>query len=142
MTYWEYNYTIIIELNKLEDVLEKPVEEMTSLDMWSAFLGYADDPKYRKLINEVLEKKEAISVAGTVLAEISKDEHERAKLLSRRKYETDMMNNMLVYEERGMKEGMRKGIREVALKLKKEAIIPIEKIAQLSGLSIDEISEL
>ena len=132
----------IIELNKLGDVLAKPVGEMTALEMWSAFLGYASDPNQRKLINEVLERKEAIGMAGTVLAEISKDEHERAKFLSRRKFETDMASNLLTAEERGRREGIDEGIRDMARKLKKEAILPIEQISKISGLSITEIEKL
>ena len=103
---------IIIELNKLDDVLKKSVGDMTSLEMWSAFLGHAADPRQRKLINELLERKEAIGMAATVLATISKDEHERAKFLSRRKFETDMTSNLLTVEERGRIEGRIEGRAE------------------------------
>ena len=37
----------LIELSKLEKVLKKPVNEMTSLEMWSVFFAHADDPKRR-----------------------------------------------------------------------------------------------
>jgi hypothetical protein len=40
-------------------------------------------------------------MAGKVLAAISKDEHERAKFMSRRKFETDMTSNLLTVEARG-----------------------------------------
>jgi predicted transposase/invertase (TIGR01784 family) len=145
---------IIIELSKLKDVLKKPVDEMTSLDMWSAFIGYASDPQQRKLINEVLDRKEAIGLAGTVLAEISKDEHERAKFLSRRKFETDMYNDMQTIRDIALKEGERigekkgeikgekKGIMKMARKLKESALMSVEQIAQISGLSIDEVNKL
>ena len=136
---------IIIELNKLGDVLKKPVGEMTPLDMWSAFLGYAADPGKRKLINEVLERKEAIGMAATVLAAISKDEHERAKFLSRRKFETDMSSNLLTVEERGrragLEEGRLDGLRETARNMKTEGM-SIETIARLTKLSVSEVEEL
>jgi predicted transposase/invertase (TIGR01784 family) len=157
---------IIIELNKLGDVLKKPVGDMTSLEMWSTFLGYASDPKQRKLINELLESKEAIGMAGTVLAEISKDEHERAKFLSRRKFETDMISNLLTVEERGRREGRKEGLveglvegkkeglvegkkeglaegkKDIARKMKAAAILPIEQISQITGISMAEIEKL
>ena len=85
----------IIELSKLGAVLKKPVEEMSSLKMWSAFLGYAGDPEKRKLINEVIESKEKIGMAGSVLTTISKDENECAKFLSRKKFETDKTSNII-----------------------------------------------
>ena len=124
---------IIIELSKLGDVLNKSVEDMTPLEMWSAFLGYAADPDKRKLINEVLERKEAIGVAGTLLAAISKDEHERAKFMSRRKFETDMTSNVLTAEKRG--------VMSVARNMK-TAGLTIEQIVQMSGLTATEIENL
>ena len=157
---------VIIELSKLGEVLKKPAEQMTPLEMWSVFLGYAGELEQRTLINEVLERKEAMGMAGVVLASISKDEQERAKFLSRRKFETDMMSNMLTYEEKGrregiqegmkegiqvgmqegIKEGMQKGIKEgiqdMARKIKEAKAIPIEEIAEMSGLSVAEVEAL
>jgi predicted transposase/invertase (TIGR01784 family) len=137
---------IIIELNKLGEILKKPVAEMTSLEMWSAFLGYASDPSQRKLINEVLEQKEALGMAGTLLAEISKDEHERAKFMSRRKFETDMASNLLTAEERGrregIQEGVKEGVRDMARKLKESGALPVEQISRMSGLTVSEVEEL
>ena len=111
---------------------------MTHLEMWSAFLGYAADPTHRHIINEVLKRKDAIGMAGAVLAAISKDEHERAKFLSRRKFETDMTSNLLTVEERGRREG----IREIARKLKDSGTVSVEQISALSGLSVSEIERL
>jgi len=127
----------VIELNKLGDVLKKPIEEMTQLEMWSAFIGYAADPTQRKLINEVLERKETIGMAGTVLATISKDEHERAKFLSRRKYETDLMSNMLTAEAQGELNAK----RDVARNMKAEGM-SIETITRLTKLSAYDIDKL
>ena len=39
-------------------------------------------------------------MATSVLREISKDEHERARLRSKRMYETDMTSDLLTAEER------------------------------------------
>jgi predicted transposase/invertase (TIGR01784 family) len=128
---------VIIELSKLDDVLNKSVEDMTALEMWSAFLGYAADPEKRKLINDVLERKEAISMAATVLATISKDEHERAKFMSRRKFETDMTSNILTAKSQGELDKARKIARNM-----KALNMPIETIAQLTELSISEIEKL
>jgi len=133
---------VIIELNKLDSVLKKNVSEMTPLEMWSAFLGYAADPGQRKLINEVLDTKEAIGMAGTVLAAISKDEHEKAKFMSRRKFETDMTSNMLTAWDEGKKEGKEENTKEMAKKLKDAGLLTVEQIAQISGLSVDEVKAL
>ena len=92
---------IIIELSKLREVLKKPARDMTAIEAWSAFIAYADDPKKRKVINEILEQREAMAMASSVLREISKDEHERARLRSRRMFETDMTSDLLTAEARG-----------------------------------------
>jgi hypothetical protein len=107
-------HMIIVELDKLGDVLKKPVGEMTPLEMWSAFLGYAADPSQRKLINEVLDKKEAISMAATVLAR------------GRRA---------------GLEEGRLEGLRETARNMKTEGM-SIEAIARLTKLSVSEVEKL
>ena len=128
---------VVIELNKLGDVLKKPVAEMTPLEMWSTFLGYAADPEKRILINEVLERKAAIGLAGTVLAAISKDEHERARFLSRRKFEMEMTSNLLTAEAQGELNAK----REVARNMKAESL-SVESIARMTKLSVSDIEKL
>ena len=79
----------------------------------------------------------AIGVAGTVLAAISKDEHEKAKFMSRRKFETDMTSNLLTVEARGQLNEKRNTARRM-----KQANAPIETIAQFTELSVAEIEKL
>jgi predicted transposase/invertase (TIGR01784 family) len=132
---------IIIELSKLKGVLTKNVEEMTSLDMWSAFLKYADDPEKRVIINKIIEKKEAIGMAAAVLTEISKDERERAKFLSRRKFETDMESNLLTAEARGEARGRMEEKMETARKMK-AFNTPLDVIVQITGFSLSELEKI
>jgi len=92
---------VIIELSKLNDALKKPVDQLTSFEKWSIFFKFAPDPMHRSVINDIIREKEEIGMAATLLREISKDEHERARLRSRRMYETDMISDLLTAEERG-----------------------------------------
>jgi len=94
----------IIELSKLNDLLSKPIEEMALLEEWSLFFKYAPDPKYRDLVNSVINKNKGIEMAAKVLMEISKDEHERARLRSRRMAETDRISDLLTAQARGRAE--------------------------------------
>jgi predicted transposase/invertase (TIGR01784 family) len=128
---------IVVELNKMENMLNTPVGEMTSLDMWSAFLGYADKPQRREKINEMIGSKEALGMASAILMSISKDDHERAKFRSRRKFETDMISNILTAEARGEN----KKAFEVAKKLLARNR-PIEEIIEDTGLTREEIENL
>ena len=140
---------IVIELNKLDKVLKKTVDKMTVLERWSTFLGYAADPKQRELVNEVIKHEEAIGMAGAVLAAISKDEHERAKFRSRRMAETDRISDLITATERGRTEGKKEGriegklegVMETARKFKLEGI-PVDTIARVTGLSVDEVVKL
>ena len=76
-------------------------------------------------------------MAATVLAAISKDEHERAKYLSRRKFETDMTSNLLTAKAQGELDKARKIARNM-----KSANMPVGTIAQFTGLSVFEIEKL
>lgn len=79
-------------------------------------------------------------MAGTVLREISKDEHERARNMSRRKYETDMTNNYLVGVKRGKAEGKVEGMQEGAAllaKLLKDGMSLEDALKQISESAPD-----
>ena len=68
-------------------------------------------------------------MAAGLLQEISKDEHERARLRSRRMYETDRISDLLTAEEKGELRGIEKGRSEIIELLKK-------------GISLEEIEEM
>ncbi|MDR2600681.1 MAG: PD-(D/E)XK nuclease family transposase [Oscillospiraceae bacterium] len=119
----------IIELGKLDDVLNKPVDEMTPIEMWSTFLRYSGDRSKRDIINKVLEKKGEIGMAGSLLASISQDDRMRAINMSQRKWQTDHDSNRLFYE------------RE--LKIAKEELIDIkEELAENMVIISNKDTEL
>jgi len=99
---------IIVELNKLDALLKKPVSNLTNFEKWTLFFRFAQDPVHRVKINDIIKDKEEINMleaslrgAATLLREISQDEHERARLLSRKKYETNLYSNLHTAEARG-----------------------------------------
>jgi hypothetical protein len=67
--------------------------------MWAIFLQYADKPDQKSLIESIAKKKGEIKMALQALIEVSQDEHERARNLSRRKYQTDLESNMAAVRE-------------------------------------------
>ena len=85
---------MFIELSKLNEVLKKPVEQMTDMERFSVFLRYAENPDYREIVNKVIESREGLVVAGELLMSISKDERERAIFRSRRIAQADYESNM------------------------------------------------
>jgi len=125
---------IIIELSKINEMLKKPVDEMSSFEKWSLFLRFAQEPMHRNQINDIIKTKEEIGMAAALLREISQDEHERARLRSRRMYETDMISDRLTSEEIGEIRGIAKGRVEVITLLKKGySLEDIEKTLAMSN---------
>ena len=126
---------VIIELSKLGGILKKPVKDLTLLEMWSVFFKYAADERNRHYINEIIERKEEIAMAGALLMEISKDEKERAHMRSRRMFETDQISNILTAEARGEAKGIIIGKAEG----KAEGKIEIASMMKKSGMPIGSI---
>ena len=75
--------------------------EICPFEKWALFFRFAQEPMQRKLINDIIMGKEEIGMAATLLQEISQDEHERARLRSRRMYEMDQYSNLHTSELRG-----------------------------------------
>jgi predicted transposase/invertase (TIGR01784 family) len=101
----------------------------------------------------VIERKEVLGMAGALLTEISKDEHERAKFMSRRKAETDRISDLLTAEANGVAIGRAEGRAEGIAKGRADAMsefvqnmkamkISSNDIARATGLTIREIESL
>lgn len=148
---------VYVELSKLQDVLTKPVEEMTDLEKWAIFFRYANIPKYRSVVNHVIESKEALDMASELLMSVSQDEHERALFRSRRMAETDRMSDLATVEDRGRRRGRQEGIgigrkegvgigrQERDIEIAKAMLAdgePIEKIMRYTLLAKSEIEKL
>ena len=126
-----------VELSKLEEVVKKPISDMTDLDKWSVFFQYAPDLKHRVLVNKVIESEEVLQVAGNLLMSISQNEQERAIYRSRRKFQTDMQSNLATAEDNG------KAIRSVEIARNLLKInLPLDQIAIATGLTIEEVEHL
>jgi predicted transposase/invertase (TIGR01784 family) len=106
---------------------------MGEAELWAVYFRYLTDKGKRKKINEIIAREEGIAMASEVLITISKDEIERARLMSEYKYEVDTQSKVV--------QAKREGRQEVARNLKKLGI-PVEQIAQGTGLSPDEIAAL
>ncbi|MDR1299706.1 MAG: Rpn family recombination-promoting nuclease/putative transposase [Oscillospiraceae bacterium] len=103
---------IFIELTKMREVLKKPVKDMTPLEQWCIFFKYANNPKYRGILNELTTARREIKVATELLTNISRDEHERALFLSRRIAQRDREHNYAVARKEGLQEGRQEGRQE------------------------------
>ena len=101
---------ITLELSKLGKVVEKPAGEMSTPESWAVYFGYLTDKGKRQKINEILEREEGIAMTSRVLLNISKDEIERARLMSEYKYELDTQSKLVHAERKGIKKGKKEVI--------------------------------
>ena len=56
-----------VELSKLDEVVKKPVSDMTDLDKWSVFFQYAPDMEHREIVNKAgpLQVGMNVSLSGS-----------------------------------------------------------------------------
>jgi predicted transposase/invertase (TIGR01784 family) len=130
-------HVIYVELSKLGEIIRKSVDDMTDLEKWALFLRYANITEYRETVNKVIQSKEALQMAGSLLMSVSKDEHEQAVYRSRRMYETDMQSNIATAEDRGEQ---RKALAIASNMLKRNR--PIDEIIEDTGLTREEVENL
>jgi len=136
---------VYVELSKLQKIMEKSVNDMTDLEKWAVFFQYASEPAARKTVNEVIASKEELQMAGDLLMSISKDERERAVFRSRRMYQTDLASDFATAEDRGRREGERRGAQNRSIEIAQRMLHAgetIEKTALYSGLTIEEVESL
>ncbi|MDR0376276.1 MAG: Rpn family recombination-promoting nuclease/putative transposase [Spirochaetaceae bacterium] len=142
-------HIITVELAKLEYLKDTPVPEMTAPERWAFYFRYITDREKRGKVNEIIAFEEGIEMASEVLMTISRDEAERARLMSEYKYELDTQSRIAYArqegEQRGGAEGEQRGRREGALEIArkmKKRNAPLEQIAEDTGLSWDVIAKL
>jgi predicted transposase/invertase (TIGR01784 family) len=122
---------------------------MTDLEKWALFLQYANIPEYRETVNRIIESKEALQMAGSLLMSVSKDERERAVYRSRRMYETDMQSNLATAEDRGIQigeqRGLQRGEQRKAFAIARNLLrmnMPLDQIVTATGLTREEAENL
>ena len=120
-------------------------------------MPYLTDRKKREKINKILKREEGIAMAGEELIRISRDDRERARLLSEWKYILDTQSMKVSAERKGLKKGLREGRKigraegrtegkveaniENARKMKTMGF-PVDQIQAIAGLSKETIEKL
>jgi predicted transposase/invertase (TIGR01784 family) len=127
-------HIVIVELEKLEAVVRKPVKEMDAAERWAVFIRYMADMEKRRIINELLEEEEGIGMAGEVLMTISKDQEERMRLVS--EYMAAATAEANIYDAR--EEGRQEERYENAFNLLKVGV-NAEQIAKALNMPLDTV---
>jgi len=136
---------ITLELSKLNRVVKKPVDSMNMKEYWGVYFRYLTDKSKRRKINEILEREEGIAMASEVLQTISRDEVERARLMSEYKYELDTQSKLVYAERKGIKQGMRDGSKKKSCEIARKALskgASIEFVQEITGLDIETVRNI
>ena len=144
---------ITVELVKTDKIVDKSPKDMNPAELWSVFFRYLTSKEKREKINEILQAKEEIAMAGHTLIHITQEQKDQAYELSRLKYELDLQSDLTEAEQNGhakgraegIKEGMETGIKEGLYKTARNALAEgstPEFVQKITGLTIEEIKNL
>ena len=136
---------LTLELTKLEEVAQKPARKMSAPEKWAVYFQYLNNSSMRPKINEIIEQEEGIAMASEVLRGISRDEAERARLLSEYKGQVDQQSKMAYAKQQGIKRGRKEGREEANLenaRKMKGLGISIKHIHTVTGLPAETIKKL
>jgi predicted transposase/invertase (TIGR01784 family) len=132
---------ITLELPKMDRVVEKPIGEMNAVEHWGVFFQYLTDMAQRKKINEIIVCEEGIAMASEILMSISKNEAEKARLLSEYKYQLDLQSKLVYAKRQGRQEGEIVKALAIARSMIEDSE-PVDKIIKYTGLSREEVEKL
>jgi predicted transposase/invertase (TIGR01784 family) len=132
---------IYVELPKFKEIKLKSVEDMTDAERWVAYLKFASNPKYREIIDEIINTKEAFQVATDILTGISTNPQMRAYMHSRQMFQADMGHKEAYFKRIGREEGEKQKAIDFAREMLQDGE-SLEKIARYTKLSIEKINAL
>lgn len=133
----------ILELEKVKEEYKKNKENKKA--QWLLFL---DDPETEE-VKEIMEKNEDVKEAVIEVRKLSQDEQlqreaelrEKAIMDEKAIYQAGLDNGKEEGEKLGRKKGRVETMKEVAKKLLKQNM-NIENVAEITGLTIEEIEKL
>jgi predicted transposase/invertase (TIGR01784 family) len=131
-------------LEKVEELALRPVEGMSAVERWAAFLRYAGDARRRGLVSGLMKAEEGIAMAGEMLLTVSRSELDHARRDADLKAELDWKSYMYEARQEGLAEGEAKARREKleSARRLKDMGIPPDKITAGLGLSPEDVEAL
>ena len=155
---------VFIELPKVKG-LEKSLDTNTQLENWALFLKDADNPKKNNVIKELTSKEAGLMSAQQSLSSISANQSlwitQYRQELADRDYRSSlsvaMNKGILQGRSEGLLQGRKEGRNEGLLQGRSEGLLQgrteaarnalklgftLEQVAQITGLSLDDLSSL
>jgi hypothetical protein len=75
--------------------VKKPIKDVNAPELLWVYFRYLRNKSKRGIINEIIKQEEGIAMASRVLMTISRDEVERARLISEEKYILDTQSKVV-----------------------------------------------
>jgi predicted transposase/invertase (TIGR01784 family) len=132
---------IFLELPKIDALGNMPPETLHSEEKWCKFLIDADNPSKQDYINKLTASDGGIMEAKKTLDKISSDWVLWKRELDREVIERDHNSELHYAKEQGLQQGTLQAKRDDARNFKALGV-PVQTIAQATGLSEDEIAGL
>lgn len=131
---------IFIELSKAEG-LEENLDANTALENWALFLKEADNPKKSGLIEKLTVKEAGLMQAQKSLSSISANQELWIEQYRQEIAEHDRISAIAA----GRREGIAQGIAQTRIETARKLLamnIPLEQVAEGTGLSLEEVKKL
>jgi predicted transposase/invertase (TIGR01784 family) len=134
---------ITVELLKTKPIVDKPIKEMTTSELWAVFFEYLTDEEKRAKMIEIINHEEGIAMAVETLSKITQDQVEYARMCNLLKSELDYQCGMVEAREEGFEKGREEGRNEEKLIIAKNLLAKgstPEFVQEITGLSLEDIN--
>jgi predicted transposase/invertase (TIGR01784 family) len=121
-------HMVTAELDKLANLEGKSPSDLKEAEKWAYTMKYCPDQTKRDIVNKILSQEEGISMAIESLLTISRDENERARLLTQEKNLTDWQAGINYAKREGRQE-----IKDEAQNMLKQGMTAEQVLNRLLG---------
>lgn len=129
---------IFLDLIKIKTLLGTPINELSKAEKWGLYFAYADCENQQNYIRQITNTEEGIMAADFIVTTMSKEDaawfRQNSIDTARRDYNTGMEN--------ALKRGAHQKAVEATRNLLAMHILTNEQIAQVEGISLEEVQAL
>jgi predicted transposase/invertase (TIGR01784 family) len=112
---------------------------------WMFLIKNLGDQEQDEMINELVEREDVFKMAYEEYSKISADDLVRERIEAHEKYLMDQRTRERIAHEEGMERGIEQGVNKTKIEMAQKALekgLSIEDIADLTGLSVEEIEQI
>ena len=130
-----------IELPKIAELVKKSPEALSEIEFWSMLILAGENKKVRRLLAEISNREEEMTMAQALLKTMSRDQQEWENQYGYERFVHDCISR----EKYAFFRGEEQGAHDKAVETARNALamgLSVEQVAQITGLSLDEVKAL